>query len=90
MKPFNEFNLSTRCIILAISIYLQFEDILYNMNCYIMEGWELLDKTDLEVLALFRRYSDWLKNNNFKDTINNYRVYFVNIEKVQFTYGDWY
>jgi len=47
-------------------------------------------KKDLEILDLFMRYLDWIKINNFKDTINNYRVYFEEIEKVQFTYGDWY
>ena len=47
-----------------------------------------MDKTDLEILDLFRRYSAWLKNNNLKDSIDNYEVYFVHIEKVQFTYGN--
>ena len=47
-----------------------------------------MDKKDLEILDLFMRYLDWIKINNFKDTINNYRVYFGVIEKVQFTYGD--
>ena len=45
-----------------------------------------MDKKDLEVLDLFRRYSDWIKSNNLKDTINNYRIYFLDIEKVDFTY----
>ena len=47
-----------------------------------------MDKKDLEILDLFRRYSEWLKNNNFKDTINNYRVYFEYIEKMEIKYGD--
>jgi hypothetical protein len=47
-----------------------------------------VDKKDLEILDLFRRYSEWLKSNNFKDTINNYRVYFEYVEKVEIKYGD--
>lgn len=47
-----------------------------------------MDKIDLEALDLFRRYLDWLKNNNLKDSIDNYGIYFVHVEKVQFKYGD--
>jgi len=49
-----------------------------------------LDKRDLEILDLFRRYSEWIKNNNLKDSIYNYKIYSSYIERVHFIYGDWY
>ena len=37
---------------------------------------------DLEVMALFNRYLNWIKENNFKDTIYNYYLYVTDIEKI--------
>ena len=48
----------------------------------------IVDKEDLEILDVFRRYSEWIKNNSLKDTIDNYRIYSSYIEKVYFKYGD--
>ena len=47
-----------------------------------------MDKKDLEILDLFRRYSESIKNNNLKDTIDNYKIYFSYIERVHFKYGN--
>ena len=46
----------------------------------------IVDKEDLEILDVFRRYSEWIKINNLKDTINNYKIYFIDIEKIDFSY----
>lgn len=45
-----------------------------------------MDKIDSEVFDLFTRYSEWLKINNLNDTLNNYRLYYLYIEKVNFEY----
>lgn len=50
----------------------------------------MLDKNDLDILELFLRYSKWIKINNLEDTINNYRIYIKYIEKIEYTYGDWF
>jgi hypothetical protein len=47
-----------------------------------------LDTKDLEILNLFNRYLDWIKNNNLQDNIDNYRTYFKYIENIQFIYGN--
>lgn len=44
-----------------------------------------MDKIDLEILELFKRYLLWIKSNNLKDTIDNYNVYTSQIEKVEFS-----
>ncbi|NOW87934.1 hypothetical protein B0H39_005965 [Clostridium beijerinckii] len=41
-----------------------------------------LQKKDLEILNLFNRYLDWIKNNNLQDNIDNYRTYFKYIENI--------
>lgn len=48
-----------------------------------------MDNKDLEILNLFKRYLDWIKNNKLQDNIDNYRAYFKYIENIQFIYGDW-
>lgn len=48
-----------------------------------------MDNKDLEILNLFKRYLDWIKNNKLQDNIYNYRAYFECIENIQFLYGDW-
>lgn len=48
-----------------------------------------MDINDLEILDLFKRYLDWIKNNKLQDNIDNYRAYFKYIENIQFVYGDW-
>ena len=48
-----------------------------------------MDTKDLEILNLFNRYLDWIKNNNLQDNIDNYRTYFKYIENIPFIYGNW-
>jgi hypothetical protein len=42
----------------------------------------LLDRIDIEILNLFKRYLEWIQNNKFKDTLNNYNFYVSYIENV--------
>jgi hypothetical protein len=46
-----------------------------------------MDKIDLEILALFNRYFNWIQKNNFKDNIDNYIYYFQHVEKIKNVYG---
>ena len=41
-----------------------------------------MDSFDLMVLDLFKRYLNWINDNNLIDTIDNYIVYFQQIEKI--------
>ena len=43
-----------------------------------------MDRIDLEIVALFKRYLKWIKSNKVKDTLDNYNFYISNIEKVEF------
>lgn len=43
-----------------------------------------MDNIDLMVLDLFKRYLAWINDNNLIDTIDNYIVYFQQIEKIRF------
>lgn len=43
-----------------------------------------MDKIDLEILDLFKRYLTWIRSNNLKDTIDNYNSYTTHIEKIEF------
>ena len=41
-----------------------------------------MDNFDLMILDLFKRYLDWIRNNNLIDTLDNYIIYFQQIEKI--------
>ena len=41
-----------------------------------------MDNFDLMILDLFKRYLNWISDNNLIDTLDNYIVYFQQIEKI--------
>lgn len=45
----------------------------------------LLNKTDLEIENLFKRYLDWLNINDIEDTLDTYYFYISNVEKIEFS-----
>lgn len=44
-----------------------------------------MNKTDLEIENLFKRYLDWLNINDIEDTLDTYYFYISNVEKIEFS-----
>ena len=44
-----------------------------------------MDKIDLEILDLFKRYLTWIRSNSLTDTLDSYNFYTSHIEKVEFS-----
>lgn len=40
-----------------------------------------MDNIDLMILSIFKRYLNWINDNKLIDTIDNYIVYFQQIEQ---------